>query len=188
MKYSNSYEAEKEVKLMNNVFKRTFIYYVGPCVLAITVDTDLMAAYKVECDGFMQVESGFNASIGSKFGARYKRKKGWSAINEFEFEKEIYTPKFSGEMNANLRAEIFPRTRAKICGVDGITIDMVPYVNTALNGSFLNTKVKGSAEVSIGLDARINAKVKIAKKDLGGFEKDFQIVKPISLYKRTYNN
>lgn len=188
MKYSNSFEANDEIKLKNNVFKRTFIYYVGACVLAITVDTDLMAAYKVKCDGFLQVATGFNASISSKFGAKYKRKKGWTAINEFQFDKEIYTPEFSGEMNANFRAEIFPRTRAKICGVDGITIDMIPYVNTTVKGSFMNTKVKGSAEVSMGLDASINAKVKIAKKNLGGFAKDYQIVKPESLFKRTYNN
>nr|WP_320117783.1 hypothetical protein [uncultured Marinifilum sp.] len=188
MRYSRSYTQEKEMKLMNNVFKRTFIYYVGACVLAITVDTDIMAAYKIECDGFLQCTTGFNASVSSKFGAKYKRKKGWSAINEFEFNKEVYTPQFSGEANANLRAEIFPRTKAKICGVNGITIDMVPYVNTEVNGSFLNTHIEGSAEISMGLDARINAKVKIAKKDLGGFEKDYQIVKPITLFKQTYSN
>ena len=74
---------------MNNVFKRTFIYYVGACVLAITVDTDLMAAYKVEYDGYLECTTGFNASVSSKFGAQYKRKKGWSAINEFDFKKEI---------------------------------------------------------------------------------------------------
>ncbi|MDE5419877.1 hypothetical protein L3049_17945 [Labilibaculum sp. DW002] len=188
MRYAKSYTREDEIKLMNNVFKRTFIYYVGACVLAITVDTDIMAAYKVESNGFLQCTAGFNASISSKFGAKYKRKKGWSAINEFEFNKELYTPQFMGEVNANLRAEIFPRTKAKICGVNGITIDMVPYVNTEIHGSFLNTKVDGSVEMSMGLDARINAKVKIAKKNLGGFEKEYQIVKPIVLFDETYSN
>jgi hypothetical protein len=181
-----SYSTEGEKKLASNVVKKTFIYYVGACVLAVTVDVDIYGGYEFSTEASIFIEAGTNAEISAEFGAQYKSDDGWSDINNFTCDLGS-TIDYSGKVDANLKASIYPKIGAKICGVDGISLSIKPYVYADFTtGDVLDVLPDIwkyiDIELGTGLDAEIDAEVKIVKKTLASYNEDFEIIEPYIIW------
>lgn len=180
---SGRYHKAGAKKIKNNAYSRTFIYYLGGfIVLSVKIDVDIWAGYDFQANSSLTATSGCYASVWADLGARWT-KKGWTPIRKFGHSQGVYPMAYSTNSEADLRVELFPRTTAYICGVNGVSMDVVPYIKNQIGIYTDQLYVSSWCSVKYGLDARINARVKIAKKNLASYSSgNIQIVPPQTLW------
>ncbi len=178
-KYSKS--GTKTIK--NKVYSRTFIYYLGGVVLSVKIDCDICAGYQFDTHGFADVTSGFYGGMSADLGARWVSGKGWEAIRSFSHYEGFYPMAYNASADANLRVEVYPKATAYIYGINGISLDVVPYIKNSLTVNSDNGQQSYKASIHYGLDTRISARIKVLGKNLASYSSgNIQILSPKKLW------
>lgn len=156
-------------KIKDNAYKKTFIYYLGGIlVVSVTIDVDIYAGYNFSASSSLSVTSGFYAGVYADIGARWEKGK-WSPIKVFGHLEGAYPVTYSAVGTSDLRLELYPKATALIYGIEGVSMDVVPYFSNNITATSVNGVNSVSSNVKFGLDTRVNAKVKIVKKNLASY-------------------
>ncbi len=163
-----NYNKSGEKTLKSKVYSKTYIYALGGIVLSVKIDCDIVAGYDFKSDASLVASSGIYATMAADLGARYASGT-WSPIASFSHAEGFYPLDYTAKANASLRVEIFPRATAYICGVNGIGLDIVPFIRNTVAVTSTNGNQSFSAGMYYGLDARVRASVGLLGKTLATY-------------------
>ena len=162
-----AFENEDKKKLWT-FEKITTKFVVGAIPVWITFSADIYGNYKVAADASVHADFGFESSHNVKVGGTYtKASDSFTPIKTYTPVNKVYPLNLEGQVNANVRMEIYPRTEIKFYGFFGPYAEIVPYVQGKYNARVQSQVTAGGAEnflawnsgIDLGLDFRVGSEL-----------------------------
>lgn len=162
---------EKEIKIKEKIFDKSFKFAVGNVPVWMDVTMDLMAKVSGSISSELSVSAGATASARASFGLTYENGK-WSTINTLTKSFSLIAPEVTGRASEELRVEVYPHIDVKFYKVFGPWLQIKPYVSQEMNVSITGNsdfQLYGGTDVALGINA-------IAfDKEVAGYETEFNL-------------
>jgi uncharacterized protein (TIGR02145 family) len=163
---------KKDNKKMFNIIKKVLVFNVMGVPVWITLNSDLYREYSVIVDAALDADWGFKSKHKLEVGGIYKKESNsFSSHYDYEPTNEVYPLNIQGEVNADARLEIYPRTESRFYGFFGPYAEIVPYVQgnynatlqSQISGEGAETFLAWNSGINLGLDFRVGTQLKFLK-------------------------
>jgi hypothetical protein len=152
--------------------RATAIFYVPPAIpVWVIFNCDIHSDYHFNADASLNASWGFESTHSVQEGGTYEKSTdGFTTINRFTPVNTVYplTIEGEGEVNANSRFELYPRTDIRFYDFCGPFAEIAPFVegnyNAALQGEDdagePETFLAWNSELDLGLDLRLGTSLR----------------------------
>ena len=170
---------KEDTKKLQAIGKITAKFAVGPVPVWITFKADIYGNYQVAADASAHADFGFESTHNIKVGGTYtKASDSFTPIKTYSPLNKVYPLNLEGQVNANARLEIYPRTEIKFYGFFGPYAEIVPYVEGKYNARVQSQVTANGTEnflawnsgIDLGLDFRVGSELTFL---WGLFDKEF---------------
>jgi len=105
--------------------------------IVVTLRADLCRQAEIMADGDIRAEIGFSDQVEGRLGLDWQQSGGITPVSSLGNTFRILQPTLSGKGDVQSKVGVFPRLRATMGGVTGVTIEMKPYITDTVQGGYL---------------------------------------------------
>ena len=160
---SPNYSHADEVWKDNFLHPLSVKFVVKGVPVVVTLRADLCRNAEITADGEISTETGFACNAEGRLGLEWQQGGGITPVSSLDNTLRLLPPMLNGRGDVQSKVGVFPRFRATMGGVTGVTVDMKPYITDTVQGGYLEQMLGHTSGLSawtlgssVGLDAACN--------------------------------
>ena len=131
-----SYSHAGQVWKTNFLHPLSVKFEVKGVPIVVTLRADLCRQAEITAFGEISVETGLSGNAEGRLGLEWQQGGGITPVASLDKTLRLFPPMLKGKGEVQSRVGVFPRFRAAMSGVTGVTVDMKPYITDTVQGGY----------------------------------------------------